>query len=133
MGVRQVERKESARHRKFVRGRECIAKGRVGHVHCVDCYGPIQFCHVRSGLPDGEQAGVSEKPHDCFGFPGCATHHAQQHVVGEQSFEKMYGINLLETALALSRISPDPMVKEKARLLDQGYTGPYIPGDDDGN
>ena len=113
MGVRQVEKRESARHRKFVRSRECIAHGAFG----IFCEGPIQFCHVRSGLPQGEQSGVSQKPHDAFGFPACAYHHKRQHDMGEASFEQLYGVNLLETALALSLQSPDLELRAKARSI----------------
>jgi len=115
MGVRQVESKESLRHRKFVRSFVCIVNGGTAGSVCNE--GPIVFCHVRAGLPEGEQAGVSRKPHDCFGFPACRSHHDQQHRIGEESFEKIHGVKLLDTALLLARASPCPRVKAKAQEL----------------
>ena len=113
MGVRTQEKRESARHRKFVRGHECIANGKLG----LACQGRIEFCHVRKGLPEGEQAGVAQKPHDAFGFPACTYHHKVQHAMGEGWFEQTYGVKLLETALALALRSPDPSIVEKARSI----------------
>lgn len=117
LGVRQVETKESAKHRRFVRSFVCIVNGGTAGVTCTE--GPIVFCHVRSGLPEGEQAGVSRKPHDCFGFPACRSHHDQQHGIGEQSFERLYGVRLLDTALKLARVSPCPIVKAKAQQISE--------------
>ena len=113
MGVRIPEKRESQRHRRFIRGLECIAKVRDG----ANCVGAVEFCHVRSGLPEGEQAGIATKPHDCFGFPACRWHHLTQHQHGEREFERVYGVKLLETALALSLNSPDPEIREKARSI----------------
>ena len=96
-----------------MRGHECIIKDRNGHV----CEGAIQFCHVRKGLPEGEQAGVAQKPHDCFGFPACDDAHRTQHAMGEGWFEQTYGVNLLQTALALSLQSPDLELRAKARSI----------------
>jgi hypothetical protein len=112
MNVRQVERRESARHRKFVRSFVCIAANSVD-----GCSGRIQCCHVRAGLPAGEQAGKAQKPHDAFSFPGCEYHHAVQHMIGESSFEKQYGVNLLAAAIKLAGLSPDPLIKQKVKDL----------------
>jgi len=118
LGVRQVETKESPRHRKFVRSFVCIAQGgNAPHLESVNCGGPIEFCHVRAGLPEGEQAGISRKPHDAFAVPMCAEHHRIQHAIGEASFEQRYGVRLLDTALKLARVSPCPIVKAKANQV----------------
>jgi hypothetical protein len=120
MNVRVVEKKESPRHRRFVRGHVCITiGGHAPHLEAPACEGPIQFCHIRARLPEGEQAGVSQKPHDAFGFPACAAHHKIQHALGEAGFESRYGVSLLKTALALARVSPDPMIKQKAQEVGQ--------------
>lgn len=116
MGVRVVERKESAQHRRFVRSHVCIVNDEW-------CDKIIQCAHVRRGLPAGEQAGMSEKPHDCFTVPMCSGHHARQHRVGEESFEKMYGVNLLGTALSLAAASPDPAIREKAKEIQKIMEG----------
>ena len=110
MGVRQVESKESLRHRKFVRSFVCVFP------NCVTGQ-PVEFCHVRAGLPAGEQAGVAQKPHDAFGFPACRSHHDLQHRISEAAFEQLCGVKLLDTALQLARISPCPRVKAKAQEL----------------
>ena len=109
MQVREVEKKEFPRHRRFVRKFACVVP------YCP--IGPIEFCHVRSGLPIGEQAGMAEKPHDCFGCPGCPIHHAEQHRIGEPAFERKYGVNLLATAINLSRVSPCPEIRAKAKSI----------------
>ena len=117
LGVRQVETKESAKHRRFVRSFVCIVNGGTAGVTCTE--GPIVFCHVRAGLPEGEQAGISRKPHDAFAVPMCAEHHRIQHAIGEASFEQRYGVRLLDTALKLARVSPCPIVKAKAQQVSE--------------
>ena len=112
LGVRQVETKESAKHRRFVRSFVCIVNDEY-------CDKDIQCAHVRLGLPEGEQAGVSQKPHDCFTVPMCSGHHARQHRIGEASFEKEFGVRLLDTALKLARVSPCPIVKAKAQQVSE--------------
>jgi hypothetical protein len=110
--TKPVEQRESQRHRKFVRTGKfavCIVPGCEVR--------PLEFCHVRAGLPEGEQAGISTKPHDAFAVGMCSAHHREQHAIGEKSFEKKYGVKLLETALALSRISPDQDIQRKAREI----------------
>ena len=37
---------------------------------------------------------MSIKPSDCYTIPLCATHHRQQHDIGELSFKLLYGVNL---------------------------------------
>lgn len=115
MGVRQVEKRESAKHRRFVRSHVCIVL--TGRPDLTECTGGNEFCHVRAGLPSGEQAGVAMKPHDAFGVPMCSYHHSQQHRIGEASFEKLYGVRLLDTALALARVSPDQMIRDKVKEI----------------
>lgn len=94
---------EWPKHRKFVRGRECIVPGcGTGQ--------PIECCHVRKGLPANTpswaRGGTARKPHDAFTFPACRHHHARQHDIGESEFERWHGISLLKEALDLARHSP---------------------------
>ena len=107
MGVREVEKLTFPQHRRFIRAHGCIVPGCKG--------GPIEAAHVRAGLPAGEQAGIATKPHDCFTVPLCRTHHSQQHGLGEASFERLYNLRLLDTALALARISTCEDVQIKAK------------------
>jgi hypothetical protein len=75
----------SAGHLKFVRGFECSAlRDRES------CQGRIEAAHVRTGT-DG---GTGLKPSDCWTVPLCSLHHAQQHQIGERSFEVLHGIDL---------------------------------------
>lgn len=121
LGVRQVETKESPRHRKFVRSFVCLVQQQIGaHPDTGACDSTqIECAHVRRGLPQGEQAGIGEKPHDCFTVPLCRTHHAQQHRIGEESFEKLYRVKMIDTALKLAKVSPCPIVKAKAQEVDK--------------
>lgn len=85
-------------HLAWVRGHVCAldAKNRR------DCLGKIQAAHVRIGT-DG---GMGVKPSDSFAIPLCDHHHAEQHAIGEQSFERKYGISMLKIANDLWRQSP---------------------------
>lgn len=93
---------EWVRHRAFVRRHVCIVPNCIG--------GPIEAAHVRLGLPaqvpSWMRGGTSRKPADWFTFPACHHHHAEQHSIGEATFAKKYGINLLREALDLARRSP---------------------------
>ena len=108
-----MEKKQSSRHRKFIRSFLCTV------LDDFDCGGRIECAHVRKGLPSGERAGIAGKPHDAFTLPLCQTHHREQHRIGEQSFERKYKVNLLQTALGLARISPCPIVKAKAVAIQE--------------
>jgi hypothetical protein len=116
MNVRVVEKKESAKHRKFVRAHVCIVVTGGGPLSCA---GGIEFAHVRAGLPEGELAGMAQKPSDVFAVPMCSAHHSEQHRIGERSFERLYGVSLLKTALALARVSPDLKIREKVKGVIQ--------------
>ena len=113
--TKEVEKREFPQHRRFVRKRVCAVYGASSE----PCSFRSECAHVRAGLPEGEQAGVSQKPHDAFTVPLCSYHHREQHRIGEPAFERKYGVRLLNTALALARISPCEAVKSKAKLLGE--------------
>jgi hypothetical protein len=55
---------------------------------------PIECAHVRTAAT----AGVGIKSSDAFCLSLCRDHHAEQHRIGAQTFERRHGINM--TALA---------------------------------
>lgn len=114
---KEVPQTSFPRHRKYVRGFVCIVPG----CHTETSDRTIECCHVRKGLPAGTpswaRGGASMKPHDAFCFSGCQGHHAEQHRIGEASFERKYGVALLKEALALARQSTVSEVREFARNL----------------
>lgn len=93
MGVREPSQIRCPGHLKFIRSLECAVHGA--------CRGGIEAAHVRRGT-DG---GTGVKPSDCYTIPLCAYHHARQHAIGEQQFEKEYRINMRKIADGLWRIS----------------------------
>lgn len=99
-GIERVPSGDFPRHRKFVRSRVCVVPG-CEHEN-------IECCHIRLG----SHAGLSQKPDDFWTFPGCATHHREQHSIGETSFAKKYGLDLRKIARALVMASPDVSCRE---------------------
>ncbi len=97
----------SAGHLAFVRGFVCA----VSTNHGDSCEGKIEAAHVRIGT-DG---GTSLKPSDCFALPLCSVHHAEQHRIGERSFETKYGINMKAVAEKLWKASKHRLAFEKKR------------------
>ena len=88
--------KRSPAHRKWVRGHACSACGSMTAIECA---------HVRVGT-DG---GTGLKPSDKWCISLCRDCHAEQHILGEQSFESVRGINLKALAEAFFRQSPHRM------------------------
>ena len=88
-----VER-ECPAHRAWVRRHHCCVPG------CLNI--PIECAHVRRGT-DG---GVGLKPSDRWTVSLCTMHHAEQHRIGETSFESLYGLDLLGLAKAFTERSP---------------------------
>jgi hypothetical protein len=103
-GIERAPKREWPRHRKFVRSHECCVKNGM-------CCGPIEAAHVRVGT-DG---GISQKPSDWWLVSLCHSHHAQQHVIGEASFEKTHGIDMKKLAAEFAKASPDTKMKEAMR------------------
>lgn len=96
-GLREDPR-EFPGHRAWVRGHCCSVPG---------CdLGPIEFAHVRKGLPVGEAGGTGLKPHDKWGISLCKAHHNEQHQIGEATFAAKYGLDLVALARAFAKQSP---------------------------
>lgn len=96
MGVRESSVIRSPGHLKFVRGFSCALFGKH------ECNGKTEAAHVRIGT-DG---GIGQKPSDCYVLPLCSEAHREQHQIGEQSFEKRYGVKMKEIAEKLWNLSP---------------------------
>lgn len=91
---RRQDQRRFPGHCAWVRGHKCSVPG------CED--GPIECAHVRSGT-DG---GMGMKPSDLFTVSLCRAHHAEQHRIGEEAFERRHGLSLLEIAHGFSARSP---------------------------
>lgn len=81
-------------HRAWVRGHGCSVRGCESD--------SIECAHVRGGT-DGA-AGL--KPSDFWTVSLCTEHHAEQHRLGERSFARRYGLDLLVLAREFARRSP---------------------------
>ena len=64
------------------------------------CEGRIEAAHVRRGT-DG---AMGVKPSDNYALPLCEAAHRLQHKIGEESFEMLFGISMLERAAYYWRI-----------------------------
>lgn len=82
MSVRQSTVIRSDSYLQWVRGHNCTCV----EIDPTGCEGGMEAAHVRRGT-DG---GIGMKPSDCYALPLCSSHHAEQHRIGEQSFEKKY-------------------------------------------
>lgn len=101
-GIREI-RREFPRHRRFVRSHECSVP------NCQDA--PIEFAHVRSAA----NAGTSLRPHDAFAISLCASHHREQHNIGQPAFERKYNIDMMTLAMEFTERSPDVAMRESLR------------------
>lgn len=63
---------------------------------------PIEVAHVRRG----SDAGMGRKPSDWNTISLCREHHAEQHRMGEQSFELKHGIDMADLAAEFAAASP---------------------------
>ncbi len=79
---RRSSRVRCPAHLAWVKKRRCCVPG------CL--YVPVVAAHVRIGT-DGS---AGEKPSDRWVISLCEQHHASQHWVGEESFEKLHKIDL---------------------------------------
>ncbi len=98
MGLRESSVIRCPSHLQYVRGMCCAIEGRNGHV----CFGKIQAAHVRIGT----NGGTSMKPGDNWTIPLCAGAHGEQHLIGEETFEKRYGIGMKKLAEEQWLLSP---------------------------
>lgn len=87
-------RLKSPAHRDFVRSHHCSVPG------CQLM--PIEVAHVRRGA----SAGLAQKPSDAMTISLCREHHAEQHRIGEQSFEARHGFSMMEKAREFFFASP---------------------------
>lgn len=85
--------KRSPAHRAWVRGFACSACGRTDAIECA---------HVRVGT-DG---GMGIKPSDRWCISLCKDCHNQQHMQGEETFQKAHGINMKKLAEEFFKASP---------------------------
>lgn len=95
-------------HLKWVRGFACSCS----EIDPAGCDGKIEAAHVRRGT-DG---GIGSKPGDNWTLPLCSGHHAEQHRIGEQSFEKKYRLSMKQIAERLWRLSPHRLRHERSKL-----------------
>ena len=107
MKVRDSDMIRSDAHLKFVRGFICSALA----AGATDCSGKVEAAHTRVGT-DG---GTSLKPSDCWAIPLCAGHHAEQHRIGERSFETKYKISMKDIAARLWKSSAHRLKHERKR------------------
>lgn len=90
---KRASRWRSMAHCNFVRSHACCA--------CTSM-AAIEVAHVRIG----SGAGIGQKPDDWNSISLCRDCHAEQHRIGERSFEKRHGINLSHLADAFATASP---------------------------
>lgn len=92
--AKRSSRWRSQAHCNFVRSHFCVVP---------DCQlMPIEVAHVRVG----SGAGVGQKPDDWNTIALCRTHHAEQHSIGERSFEKRHAIDMAAIAAEFAKQSP---------------------------
>jgi hypothetical protein len=102
---KRASRWRSQAHCNFVRSFSCCVPGCAGR--------PIEVAHVRRG----SGAGVGQKPHDFYAISLCRDHHAEQHRIGEQSFEKRHSIDMTKLAEEFAIVSPKAMEIKAARVM----------------
>lgn len=88
------ERIRSPAHLAWVRCQPCAVLG-CGARTC-------DPAHVRRGTG----GGTSLKPGDQWVIPLCHPHHMEQHSIGEQSFERRYGLDMKAEAAETWARSP---------------------------
>lgn len=100
-GILRGPKRSWPKHEQFVRSLVCA----VPHCATGD---RIEFAHLRTAA----NAGTGLKPHSAYGVPLCATHHAEQHRVGMETFQRRHKIDLFAIAAELVRRSPDWEMRE---------------------
>lgn len=94
--TRPGKRLRSPSHLQWVREHGCCVP------QCLALFGSIEAAHVRNGT-DG---GIGMKPGDDWAISLCRSHHAHQHQIGEQAFEKETGIDMKSLAREFASKSP---------------------------
>lgn len=98
--TKEAPRRHFTSHLAWVRGHVCACFGKD------ECEGKIEAAHLRLGVPAEFRGGTSQKPDDRFAWPACSKHHAEQHRIGEASFQAKYGLKLLALCERLAATSP---------------------------
>jgi len=88
-----AKRVRSPGHLKFVRGFACVACGSDQAIHAH---------HVRLGT----HSPMGSKPDDSFAVSVCGPCHFRLHSVGEGTFQKTHGIDLIALAAEFLAKSP---------------------------
>jgi len=81
-------------HRAWVRKHHCSVPGSRRL--------PVECAHVRIGT----SGGTAIKPSDRWCISLCRHHHAEQHRLGQRSFEGRYSLDLVTLAKEFARRSP---------------------------
>lgn len=84
----------SPAHRAWVRSHRCVVPG------CQLM--PIECMHIRRA----SNSGTGFKPSDAFTCSGCRDHHAECHRIGEKTFERKHGVDLMAMAREFYESSP---------------------------
>lgn len=105
--AKRASRWRSIAHCNFVRSHACSTCGSMA---------AIEVAHVRRGA----HAGISQKPDDWNTISLCHECHAQQHRLGEQSFEKLHNIDMRFLANAFAIASPKSL-EIRRQKKDRGY------------
>lgn len=87
------ERLRSTAHRDWVRGHRCSVDNCAGM--------PIEVAHVNRA----SNGGMARKASDAFTVSLCRDHHSESHR-GERTFERKYGLDMMELAEMFYRASP---------------------------
>lgn len=103
---RQNDGKRHPQHLQWVRGRPCLIDGVSGHV----CTGRMEAHHVK----ETGNGGMGVKPADHWVVPLCSGAHDLVHR-GPISFEKKYGVNLVQAAMQYAVNSPHRKLWENDR------------------
>jgi hypothetical protein len=86
---------------------------------------PIEVAHVRIG----SGAGVGQKPDDWNTISLCRYCHAEQHRLGEQTFQKIHGIDMAEMAAQFAKASPKAReIEQVQRERRESLTSPGVVG-----
>jgi len=105
-GIERAPKRDWHKHEQFVRGRECCVQNS-------ECWGKIEFAHVRQD----HLAGTGQKPPSWSGISLCHFHHIHvQHNIGHAAFDKRYGIDSMALAAEFARKSPDWQMREAMAL-----------------
>lgn len=88
------DRWHSPAHCNFVRSHECCVPGCAGR--------PIEVAHLRNGT----DAGMGRKASDWFTISLCRDCHAEQHRIGEPSFQTLHAIDMHALAAEFAAASP---------------------------